>query len=252
MHHTHAPRFGQGSRPLLLLLFWLLLLLPSAMLYLLDIKLFPLLRLDTVGADALYWVTFTGTAPWGALTAVAVAALGFYRLSRTQATRMLLALALSLGGGLVLNEYLKTCFDEPRPNAQWMAEQGLLELEPFYQKSKPERREQISHLFAGQHSSLPPLSAAIADHWQHEVGLSFPSGHTLFAAVLALSGFWFFIASGHWGVCGLLGIWAIAMGFSRMLLGMHHSQDVLAATLIALPLAMLGIALARLPVLFRR
>ncbi|WP_372871110.1 phosphatase PAP2 family protein [Shewanella sp.] len=246
MHYAHASRFGQGSRPLLLLLFWLVLLLPSTMLYLLDIKLFPLLELDSVGADFLYWVTFTGTAPWGALTAAAVAALGFYRLSRAQATRMLLALALSLGGGLVLNEHLKTCFDEPRPNAEYLAKKNLLQLDVFYGQSKQERRTEIAHLLTLQDAELPLMTQNIAAHWRQEVGLSFPSGHTLYAATLSLTVCWFFIASGHRVPCLMLGGWAVAMGFSRMFLGMHHSQDVLAATALSLPLVSVGIIGAQL------
>lgn len=246
MQHSHSPRFRQTTRPALILLGWMLLMLPAAALYLAQVTLFPLIALDGMGAELLYWVTFSGTAPWGAITAATVAALGFYRLSKAQGARLLLALALSLGGGLMLNEYLKTCFDESRPNAEYLAERGLLDLDSFYAQPKSERRQEIITIMDAHPTALPPMSSAIEAHWRHEVGLSFPSGHTLFAVVVALTGCWFFIASGHWSTCIVLGGWALLMGFSRMLLGMHHSQDVLAATFIALPLAMTGIAASRL------
>ncbi|QYK04900.1 phosphatase PAP2 family protein [Shewanella zhangzhouensis] len=244
MQHTLAPRFDRRIRPLLLLILWLLLLVPATVLTLAQLPLFPWLPLDGVIAELVYAITFTGTAPWGAISTAAVIVLAFIRLSHPQAIKLLLALALSLGSSLWLNESLKTHFNEPRPNVLFLAKHKLLDTDDFYRLHKAERRELMTALFANDASALPPMSPHVAKHWQQEVGLSFPSGHTLFATILALTASWFFIASGHWGTCVLLAVWALAMGGSRMLLGMHHSQDVMAATALALPLCLLGILVA--------
>lgn len=253
MQHTQAPRFDRSIRPLLLLTLWLLLLVPATVLTLAQLPLFPWMPLDGATAEIVYAITFTGTAPWGAISAAAVILLAFIRLSHPQAIKLLLALALSLGSSLWLNESLKTHFNEPRPNVLFLAEHKLLDTDDFYRLHKGDRREVMTVLFASNASDLPPMSPHIASHWQQEVGLSFPSGHTLFATILALTASWFFIASGHWITCAFLGIWALAMGGSRMLLGMHHSQDVMAATALSLPLCLLGILLASWlgPKLFR-
>ncbi|MCL2917006.1 phosphatase PAP2 family protein [Shewanella litorisediminis] len=244
MQHTLAPHVDRRTRPLLLLTLWLLLMVPATVLTLAQLPLFPWMPLDGIAADVVYAITFSGTAPWGAISAAAVALLAFLRLSHPQAIKLLLALGLSLGSSLWLNESLKTHFDEPRPNVLFLSKHKLLDSDDFYRLHKADRRTQMTTLFAHNPSVLPPMNPRIASHWQQEVGLSFPSGHTLFATILALTASWFFIASGHWGTCALLGVWALAMGGSRMLLGMHHSQDVMAATALSLPLSVMGIMMA--------
>ncbi|MBT1445426.1 phosphatase PAP2 family protein [Shewanella sp. JM162201] len=244
--HRQGVTLTKPGRFLSLAALWLTMLLPPALLQFTDINLFPLIALDGTAASFFYGITFSGTAPWGAITAAAVVAYGFVSLSRIQATRLLLAAALALGAGLLLNETLKSRFDAPRPNAEYLAKAGLLDLEQFYRQAKAGRQAMMSGLMQAPPPVIPKMSAAINGHWQQEVGYSFPSGHTLFAVVLSLTACWYFLASGHWLLVFMLTVWALAMGFSRMLLGMHYSEDVLVATLIALPLSLAGIGTASL------
>ncbi|MCD9515092.1 phosphatase PAP2 family protein [Photobacterium carnosum] len=69
--------------------------------------------------------------------------------------------------------------------------------------------------------------------WEGETNYSFPSGHTIFAAICVL--FWggFFIRQGKYLIAGGLIIWAIGVGISRLWLGMHFPSDVMGSILSA-------------------
>ncbi|OBU30582.1 phosphatase PAP2 family protein [Photobacterium phosphoreum] len=69
--------------------------------------------------------------------------------------------------------------------------------------------------------------------WKGETNYSFPSGHTIFAAICVL--FWggFFIRRGNYLVAGGLIIWATGVGISRLWLGMHFPSDVMGSILSA-------------------
>ena len=69
--------------------------------------------------------------------------------------------------------------------------------------------------------------------WEGETNYSFPSGHTIFAAICVL--FWggFFIRRGKYLLAGGLIIWATGVGISRLWLGMHFPSDVMGSILSA-------------------
>lgn len=240
------------SRRLLsaLTLGWLLLLLVPAGLLLSGTSLFPLIALDSPLAELLYWVTTSGTAPYGALTAIVLLGVCFTMVPRRQFIALVLAVGLSMLTTLGLNHFLKPFFGEPRPNAALMAQQSLLQLEEFYQLPAAQRRPMVSQAL-NQLTNVPSMTTApeiklsnkIAAHWQHEVGFSFPSGHTLFAVTLSMVLSYFLLLSGQYLLPLFLGLWSLSMGLSRMLLGMHWSQDVLAATVIGGLMALLCIAI---------
>ena len=102
-------------------------------------------------------------------------------------------MALALGSALV-SEYLKLAFHRPRP----------------YQVA-PER---VTAMFS-------------------ETGYGFPSGHTLFATVMA--GYAWCRAPHRW-VRVVVAVLVIMMGLSRMIHGLHFPQDVVAGLLVGLAL----------------
>ena len=80
-------------------------------------------------------------------------------------------------------------------------------------------------------SQLLALPEWLANHWQAEVNYAFPSGHSI--AAMSLAQFFGLIwlrarPAGAW----LLPLWAIGVGLSRMLIGMHWPLDVLASALL--------------------
>ena len=211
---------------------WTILAIIPAILLLLNTSLFPLIALDSTLANALFWLTSTGTAPYGVATVLLVLFLSYQRLSKPQFISLFLAISLGMCTTLTLNSYLKPHFNEPRPNAVWLESQYLLNTDNFYSLPKTQRKVEMSSALdrlEHAHSDLT-LSPLVKQHWKHEVGFSFPSGHTLFALTLTMITSYYLLLAGNVFIPGMLFIWSIGMGFSRMLLGMHWSQDVLAST----------------------
>lgn len=165
--------------------------------------------------------------------------------------QMLAAITLSLVISVSLNHSLKSYFAEPRPNVTWLSQQpnSTLDLTHFYQHNEPQRREVMAATIqqyqsqTGTLSSQPPVavSSHLLQHWVHEVGYAFPSGHTIFATTLVLTASYYLLFSGAIGLNIGLFLWGAAMGISRMILGMHWSQDVLVSTCLAAVISSLSI-----------
>ena len=80
-------------------------------------------------------------------------------------------------------------------------------------------------------ASLLALPAWLGHHWQTEVNYAFPSGHSIAAMSLAQFFGLIWLARAPAGVW-LLPLWAIGIGLSRTLIGMHWPLDVLASALL--------------------
>ncbi|QLE84000.1 phosphatase PAP2 family protein [Shewanella sp. Scap07] len=216
------------------LLMWSLLLSLPAVIWFSGINLFATVPLDSLLAQGLYWLTSTGTAPYGVLTVLAIYALSYRCLPKKHFTALVLSVAVAMVSSLTLNQFLKPFFSEARPNAVLLQEQGLLNTKQFYMQEKADRQQQITVATEQylQQTDAIALSDNIKQHWLHEVGFAFPSGHTLFAVSLSLVVSYFFVIAGQWWLPSILIVWTWLMGISRMVLGMHWSQDVLASSII--------------------
>lgn len=81
-------------------------------------------------------------------------------------------------------------------------------------------------------AALPDFKSLIVPHDQ----FSFPSGHTCAAFMMAT------LASHFWPVLLLpLYLWATAVGFARVVLGVHFPGDVLAGALMGISIAFLSL-----------
>ncbi|MGS0681521.1 phosphatase PAP2 family protein [Shewanella sp. 125m-7] len=226
---------------------WAVLLIIPAVIYLSSASLFPSIALDSWFAQGLYWLTSTGTAPYGIITGILILVACYRCLSRQQFMQLVLAVSISMAATLSLNHFLKPYFAEPRPNAALLEQEYLLNTQDFYQQSKADKRQRIGTAIHQLEVARPDLSLSpsIKRHWQHEVGYAFPSGHTLFAVTLALTVSFYLLVAGQTLLPLMLLGWAIGMGFSRMLLGMHWPQDVLASTAIGGSIAFSSIYLTQ-------
>ena len=69
--------------------------------------------------------------------------------------------------------------------------------------------------------------------WEGETNYSFPSGHTIFAAICVL--FWggFLLRHKHYILTAAVITWGVGVGFSRVWLGMHWPTDLMASIICA-------------------
>ncbi|MGL4712408.1 MAG: phosphatase PAP2 family protein [Shewanella sp.] len=219
---------------------WLLLATIPGLLLLTQHQLFPLIDLHSTLAKTLYWITMTGTAPYGVATVLFVLAIAYRHMPKPLFISLFFAIGLSQVISFGLNHTLKSYFKEPRPNLVFLAKHTSLTAEPllieaFYSQDKPARSHAIANALDNLAIAEPAITLAprIHQHWQNEVGYSFPSGHTIFAATLVLTASYYLLLAGLPMFSMLLLGWGLLMGLSRMLLGMHWPQDVLFSTFLA-------------------
>jgi phosphatidylglycerophosphatase B len=209
--------------------------------------LLPDVALDTAFADAVIRLTDTASIkllPYLLLAMIAIVISRPGISTRRRTIEAATALVTMLLVGLTLTNFnehgIKPLFGVPRPNIADLAESGALGPEypdgdAFYAAGdKQDRREILGELL--ETVETPPLSDLVREHWAHETGFSFPSGHATgaaaFATVMAAVGFaW--LAGWRWVIAAVaLPIWAVSIAYSRVLLDVHRPIDVVAGSLV--------------------
>ncbi|MFC2077331.1 phosphatase PAP2 family protein [Candidatus Bipolaricaulota bacterium] len=220
------------------------------------------LWLPSVNLDSSFavWVvrwTNTGDVTWTVLIGLAFAGILIFRRAVPWRRRLLevlihlLVLALLQGGGALINEYLiKRSLAVPRPNIVWLAEEDALGTTPeqFYASMGTHaRRAYLEEVLADSGFDAIALSDEVRDHWILETGYSLPSGHASSAMLLST----YFMAMGilflgrrHCWIFYLLPLWAVVVGWSRVLLRVHRPEDVVLGGLQGVALGVVAIAVA--------
>lgn len=138
--------------------------------------------------------------------------------------RNLLSKLVQLGVILVIGFAAKTGLkhvtESPRPYTELLSHQLLIpNPEHFYKLGMKQKDEVIAQV--SEH-----VSEWRTRHWQGEKDYSFPSGHTIFAAIcLAFFG-GLFVQHRRYGLAAMLVCWAFAVAYSRLWLGMHRPIDL--------------------------
>ncbi|OEF23294.1 phosphatase PAP2 family protein [Vibrio rumoiensis] len=236
-----------------LVFIWLVLAATPSYLLIKHQQVFPWLDLSSLPAALLYFLTSTGTAPYAVMSVISFLAISFIYVPKLIWTRLVFAVVLSVTISFTLNHQLKSYFKEARPNAVFLSTQtqSPIDLESFYLQDPVMRSALITQALqqyqtsesSNTYQTTPPISISpmIQDHWIGEVGYAFPSGHTIFAITLVLTASYYLLLSGATVLNVLLVTWGILMGGSRMLLGMHWPQDVLASTCLAAVISLLSV-----------
>ncbi|WMC09273.1 phosphatase PAP2 family protein [Oceanimonas pelagia] len=197
---------------------------------------FPLLDLDEPPALLAYGLTLTVGKPGIGLTLLALSALTLHRWRRRPGQLLVFFFCLfaALGGAFVTKTVAKNHFKEPRPYVLWLVQQGqLADSRSFYAGSETERETRLARSLV--QVSETQIPGWLKHHWQEEVNYSFPSGHAI--AAMTIAGF-FCLLLGYrrqpvWRMMAL-GSWAVAVCYSRLLLGLHWPADILASSVLGL------------------
>lgn len=182
-----------------------------------------------------YWVTETVTQPWGVITHVLLC--GWFvwclwlRLKPALILFLLLSLTIACGQGV--KSWIKNRVQEPRPYVVWLEEKYQMPIEQFYTLSRAQRAIMIKRQLHEERAA----PAWLQKHWQKEAGFAFPSGHTIFAASWALLATGLLWPRRRIATIVTLMVWAIAVMGSRLVLGMHWPQDLIAGAVLSWLLA---------------
>lgn len=216
----------------------------------------PVMALDSGFADAV--VRLTDTATWTQMTLISIAVVmmvvtrrGLSPRRRTiEAMAIAITMLVVLAGNALLNEHVvKPMFGIPRPNIVALSEEGalgdeILNADGFYASGdKQARRVLLAGLLPDVET--PALSDLVGAHWIHETGYSFPSGHTtaamtLTAMLTAIGLSW--LSGWRRLLClAVAPMWAVAVAYSRVLLGVHTALDVMVATGVGFGWGMLAV-----------
>jgi phosphatidylglycerophosphatase B len=180
-------------------------------------------------------VTVTDSAGFPcAIATSAVLAVLFLLLIKPARLREIIAFLLlgatAVGCGQGVKTLLKNTFREPRPHVVWLGQTYALDGDAFYEMPRNARAAWIEKNLASE----PRVPAVLRGHWESETGFSFPSGHTAFVAVWTMLGAALLWSRGRSGrvVCCAVALWAVAVEFTRLALGMHWPVDIAISALL--------------------
>ena len=203
---------------------------------------FPLLDLDDAPALLAYGLTLSVGKIGIVITLVGLSLLALHRWRHKPGLLLMFFFCLmaALGSAFVTKTLAKQYFKEPRPYVLWLSEKGRLADSDHFYAQLPAIRDQW---LADGLSSMPEQQVPgwLKLHWQDEVSYSFPSGHSI--AAMTIAGFYCLLLlyrrRSPW-LIGALATWAVAVCYSRLLLGLHWPVDILASSVLGVTFGILG------------
>ena len=217
---------------LLLLVILLLLIAPMTLL----VSHIELLSPESDFEGATFTILTNSAGSSGFLVTLAVLAIAAFTLKMTpkQQLSKVIQLGVILLVGFAAKTGLKHLTESPRPYTEVLSHQ-LLVPNPahFYQLSAAQQESVINKVSEN-------VSHWRTQHWMGETDYSFPSGHTIFAAICVAFFGGLFLEHKRYAMAATLMVWALGVAYSRLWLGMHRPIDLIGSVLfVALVYALL-------------
>lgn len=181
-------------------------------------------------------LTLTGSVPYAFITILLLTAVAIYTLRGKLDWRIIVIMCLfSQAGTQIIKGSVKEIAQVPRPYVVALHQENIPQslgypANSFYAQDKDTKIALI------QERAFNTDTQFLVDYHKDELGYSFPSGHTIFAAA------WVFLLAGLWHQQARVGlmifqagliVWAMIMAYSRVRLGMHYPIDLFTSILIA-------------------
>ncbi len=132
-----------------------------------------------------------------------------------------------------INEnYTKPLLKRHRPSHEYLLLQENLsnQIDSLYKLKKSDRSRFFDTLIKNDTTNFKNIDPIILEHWVKESGFSFPSGHSFNAFLLAMVLAYGIYHNEHkpkWRNLFVLPfVWALAVGISRVAIGVHSPLDV--------------------------
>ncbi len=161
----------------------------------------------------------------------------------------LIAFSIVLGVFARLNEYfIKERLMVERPNIRYLHKNKGFDSKAFYAfDSKDERRRYIREFFEEHPECIvfdgEALHPRVVEHWIHESGYSFPSGHSfnafLMSTLMAYIILFIYSDFRRRKFFVLPFVWAALVALSRVILGVHSALDISVGALMGSSIALL-------------
>ena len=184
--------------------------------------------LSNIGSHGLGWLSRSAGSPMFLLTSAIFCSIPILkRLPIKKIGALYVQFAILLVLSLALKIGVKAITEIPRPYTQALVQVDLIDSpENFYALS-----ESNKDILITQVENI--VSPARIEQWRSGMNYSFPSGHTIFAAICVL--FWggFLLRHKHYLLTFLVLTWGIGVGLSRIWLGMHWPTDLMASIISA-------------------
>ncbi|MGF1718578.1 phosphatase PAP2 family protein [Vibrio kyushuensis] len=147
------------------------------------------------------------------------------KLPRKTLLAHMMVLAVLLVIGFASKTSLKVMTESPRPYTELLAQDLLIPTPIHFYNLDEQQQVQLIDAVSSE------VSQWRTRHWQGEKDYSFPSGHTIFTAIcVAFFGGLFWQNKRYSWAIGVL-VWASAVMYSRLWIGMHRPVDLVGSTL---------------------
>ncbi|WP_367670492.1 phosphatase PAP2 family protein [Sodalis-like secondary symbiont of Drepanosiphum platanoidis] len=189
----------------------------------------------------IYWITITGNYPWGVILSF-ITFLYFFWMMNIYIKNLKIFLVITsfiIFFGQISKEIIKNFLKIQRPIVNWIFN-NILFIKDFYFFPKEIKKKIIEIIFE-KYEKIPIW---LKIYWGNESGFSFPSGHTIFVSTWALLSI-ILLWPKHIKILTLIMIWAECVMLSRIALGMHFPEDLLAGVFISWILIILIIFLIK-------
>ena len=212
--YLHAKRYG-----LVLLALFLLLIAPMT-LFVSHIE----LRDPVSDAEGLFYSLLTDSAgSHGFLITLTILLVAALRLKLTEKQRwnQWMQLGVILVIGFAAKTGLKHLTESPRPYTELLKHELIIPNPTYFYVLNANQQDNLIEQVSAQ------VSPWRTQHWLGETDYSFPSGHTIFAAIcLALFG-GLFVEHKRYAMAGGVLVWALFVAYSRLWIGMHRPIDLM-------------------------